>query len=269
MKIGIDEPQAYLSELAPIYTELFRESHAIVGNAELAEFVLKKATYEAWQRREEWQERMNFHEGLAQTVRMVALVELSSIKQIGSFELDWQLPVLDPQDISADQRQILTKLMREPLELTRALMLYYACGLRIAQVAQVLGKKVPQVRDMLYLFRTRLERSRQRSGSKHLMEDNLERLLLSMLAADTGDIPDSGALFRAFERDAAFAPKPRMSKGKIFAAILGALGALLCALVFWVLAILMEPGTLPPPAPDPTPAAVVAKSQQETHEYYA
>ena len=261
MKPGIDEPQAYLSKLAPIYTELFRVAHTIVGNGELAEYVLKKATYEAWQRRSEWQERMSFSEGLGQTVRMVALVELQNIKHIGSFELDWQLPPIDPQDVSADQRQILSKLSREGPELTRALMLYYGCGLRISQIAQVLGVRAAAARDMLYMFRTRLERSRQRMGDKHHMEDNLERLLLAMLSLVAEDVPDSGALFRAFERDVAFAPKPRLSKGRVMGIILGALGAILCAVVFWVFAILMEPDM---PVVEPEAARIEELSQIST-----
>lgn len=246
MKPTIDDPQGYIAKLRPCYTELFRTAHAIVGNAELAEFVLKKAVYEAWQRRGEWRERMSFREGLSQTVRMVALAELQSIRSVGSFERDWSLLTPDPAALTPDQRQIMTRLQRESPDLNRALMLYYGCGLRIGQIAQVMNKKPAQVRDMIYMLRTRLERSRMRiGGGKHLMEDNLERLLLAMLQQSGADVPDSGVVLRAFERDAAAAPKPRRSAGKIVAAAFIAAFAIVCALLFWLVAILMEPSARP------------------------
>ena len=270
MKTGIDEPQVYLGKLAPLYIELFRAGHSIVGNAELAEFVLKKAAYEAWQRREEWEDRMSFAEGLGQTVRMVALSELQSIKGVGSFDKDWQLPQVDEQQLNAEQRHILTKLNRESPELLRALILYYACGLRVGQIGTVLGLRTGQVREMLYMFRTRLERSRLRSGSKHMMEDNLERLLQLMLATDGPDVPDFGPLFRAFERDAALAPKPKLLKSRIAGLVLGGIGAVICGVAFWLVAVLMDGGAAPiPPDPPAQIEAEVAKSQHETNGNHA
>lgn len=263
MKPTIDDPQGYIAKLRPCYTELFRTAHAIVGNAELAEFVLKKAVYEAWQRRGEWRERMSFREGLSQTVRMVALTELQSIRSVGAFDNDWSLLTPDAATLTPDQRQILTRLQRESPDLNRALMLYYGCGLRIGQIAQVMFKKPAQVRDMIYMLRTRLERSRMRiGGGKHLMEDNLERLLLAMLQLEGDDVPDSGVVLRAFERDAAAAPKPRKSAGKILAAAFIAVGAIVCALLFWLVAILMEPNTLP--AEDATPTAQTVLADDST-----
>lgn len=246
MKRSIDDPQGYIAKLQPIYIELFRTAHAIVGNLELAEYVLKKAIYEAFLRRGEWRERMSFREGLSQTVRMVALIELQNILSVGSFDSDWALPELDPESLAPEQKLIYARLARESLELNRVLMLYYGCSLRISQIAQVIGKRPSQVRDMLYMFRSRLERSRLRFGeAKHAMEDSLERLLISMLQMPGDEVPDSGMVIRAFERDADAAPKARRSAGRIVAVVLCSLGAVACALLFWLVAVLMEPGSVP------------------------
>lgn len=249
MKQSIDDPQGYILKLRPLYIELFREAHAIVGNLELAEYVLKKAIYEAYLRRGEWRERMSFREALGQTVRMVALAELAHIKGVGSFDSDWQPPV-PMEDISSDQRQLYARLMRESTSLVRMLMLYYACGLRINQIAQVMATRPGEVRDALVRFRSRLERSRIKFGKspKHQMEDMLEQLLLAMLQATDEDVPDSGPIFRAFERDAEGAPRARLSKSRVVATVLISLGAIVCAILFWVVAIIIDNHPVQPSA---------------------
>lgn len=240
MKPSIDTPSGYIEKLRPMYVELFRLAHAIVGNLELAEFVLRKAVYEAYNRRVEWRERMSFAEGLTQTVRMVALNELSSIRSVGSFENDWVPPEI-PFEASIDQRALMTRVLREPPTLIRELMLYYGCGLKISQIAQVMGEKPAEVKEALNRFRSRLERSRMHKGGKHVMEDSLERLLILLLQSSDDDIPDSGVVFRAFERDADASPRGRMEIGRALAIGLVSLGALVCALMFWLVAVLIEP----------------------------
>ena len=47
------DPAAYLQRLRPLYVELFRMAHAIVGNVELSEYVLRSAIVEAYLRRRE------------------------------------------------------------------------------------------------------------------------------------------------------------------------------------------------------------------------
>ncbi len=258
MKQSIDDPQGYILKLRPLYIELFREAHAIVGNLELAEYTLKKAVYEAYLRRNEWRERMSFREGLQQTVRMVALSELGNIRSVGSFDGDWTPP--EPAgEITSEQKTLYARLMRESDELVRTLMLYYGCGLRVSQIAQIMDEKPADVKEALFRFRRRLERSRvSHGGDRHVMEDSLERLLIMLLCAHSDDVPDSGVVFRAFERDADTAPRARKPVSHVLAALLICVGALLCALMFWLVAVLIEPAnpmSLPANAPAQTEAA--------------
>lgn len=242
LKPTIDTPSGYIEKLRPIYVELFRMAHVIVGNLELAEYVLRKAVYEAYRRRGEWRERMSFAEGLQQTVRMVGLAELQSIRAVGSFESDWAPPELPP-DADPDQRALLSRVQRESPELVRELMLYYGCGLKVSQIAQIMAEKPTDVKDALFRFRRRLERSRAhfQKGAKHAMEDQLERLLLALLGMPGEDVPDSGVVFRAFERDADAAPRARRPVSHLIAGLLVVAGALVCALMFWLVAVLIEP----------------------------
>lgn len=239
-----------------MYVELFRMAHVIVGNLELAEYVLRKAVYEAYRRRGEWRERMSFEEGLQQTVRMVSLTELQSIRAVGSFESDWAPPELPP-DADQDQRALLARVQRETPELVRALMLYYGCGLKVGQIAQIMDEKPSDVKESLFRFRRRLERSRVhfQQAAKHAMEDQLEHLLLTLLGVPGEDVPDSGVVFRAFERDAHAAPRARKPISHIVAALLVIGGALVCALMFWLVAVLIEP-TNPLSIPATAPAHV-------------
>lgn len=41
MRPNLDDPQGYQVRLKPLYGEMFRAAYAIIGNRDLAEFVLK------------------------------------------------------------------------------------------------------------------------------------------------------------------------------------------------------------------------------------
>ncbi len=242
MKRTIDDPQGYIDRLRGMYVELFRTAHAIVGNLELAEYVLKRAIFEAYLRRNEWRERMGFREGLSQTVRMVAINELQAIRGVGDFEFDWTMDALCGGQLAQDA--LCARLLRENERTQRITVLYYGCNLRVAQIAQVMRLKPALVRDELTRLRTRLSRGgKWRAQGRHALESALETLAAQMLNQPGEEVPDAGQVYRAFERDAAGSPRARRSAGRIVAAVLCVLGALCCAALFWLVAVMFEPGT--------------------------
>lgn len=246
----MEEPGGYLQRLRPIYVRLFRMAHAIVGNLELSEYVLRSAIVEAYLRRKEWQGRMGFQEGLEHTVRGVALVELKRMRAAGSFELDWQMPAaLAPEGMVP--QTLWGRLQRESDTTQRIALLYYGCGLTQRQIAQVMRMYAPDVSGRLRRLGSRLLRSARLSGQRgrRVLENHLEALMLGALSQPGEDVPEAGAVFRSFERDVEGAKRPRASAGRVVATVLKVVGALVLAAAFWLVAVLLEPTISAPSGP--------------------
>ena len=87
MKDRLDERGEYLSKLRPMTNGLFNAAHAIMGNCELAEYVMQEAVLDAYLQRRKWRESVGFREGLMRSVRVRALDELGIQEDI---EVDWR-----------------------------------------------------------------------------------------------------------------------------------------------------------------------------------
>lgn len=250
MKRSIDDPQGYVERLRPLMNALFRAAHAITGNLELAEYVLRSAMLEAYRRRDEWRDRMSFREGLMYTVRLVALTELKAIRDVGQYEDDWA-PIAPPEAKDAAGAALAARLMRESDRAIRAMVLYYGCGLKPGQVGEALLVDAGAVRTLLSRLTARLERGVSRQGvrGKRALEERLTDIARAMLEVDGADLPDAGAMLRAFERDAQAVVKRRFAPGRMLGAVLLTAGMVVFAALFWLLAILMEPRGAPVPAP--------------------
>ncbi|MEG0934601.1 MAG: hypothetical protein RSJ41_03315 [Clostridia bacterium] len=251
MKKSIDDPAGYLERLRPLYVRLFRVAHAVVGNLDVAEYVLKSAIVEAYLRRNEWRDRMGFQECLLHTVKAVALVELKGVKQAGSFEIDWALPAPEKAG-NATQEALYERIERESEATQRMAVLYFGCDMAPKQIAQVLGVRASDVSGRLHRLTSRLSRfvkvdARHGRGS---LEEQMEWLLLEALGTPGREVPEMGAVFRSFERDVYGARKPRASAGRVVGMAVKVLAALALAALFWLLAVLIQPQASAPRPPD-------------------
>lgn len=160
MKRSLDDPQGFLERLKPLYSEMFRAAHAITGNLELAQFVLQNAMLEAYLRRGEWRDRMDFREGLMHAIRLVGLAELRRERRLQPVEQDWrgfeesEGLELDPSGVERMRQMV----AREKPEMRRMLMLRYGCGLNPLQIAEVMQMRGGEVRQALTRCQSRLER---------------------------------------------------------------------------------------------------------------
>ncbi len=271
MRAGEGDSAAYLQRLRPLYVELFRMAHVIVGNGELSEYVLRSAIVEAYLRRREWQGRMGFQDGLEHTVRSVALVELKRMRAAGSFELDWTLPPCPSPQQPVDQN-LHGRFLRESEATQRIALLYYGCGLTNRQIAQVMRMGAAEVSGRLRRLCSRLSRSAHLTGQRgrRTLESHLEKLALSALNQPGEDVPEAGAVFRSFERDVDGAARPRPTAGRVLAAVVKVAGAVLLAAAFWLLAVLLEPslsGVLPADPQSAQSQAQVEASAPLQREY--
>ncbi len=69
----------------------------------------------------------------------------------------------------------------------------------------------------------------------------MEALSEKLLLTPCPEAPACGQMLRAFERDAVGQTSRRTSAGRVASVTFLFVGALLCALLFWLLTVLLEP----------------------------
>ncbi len=248
MRRAIDDPHSFVERVRPMYDELFQCAYVLTGNLELAEYVLRSALLEAYLRRSEWRERMSFHEGIAYALRAVALTELRRIRAVGGYELDWSLPAganLTPQEMALKDR-----VERESIRTQRLMLLVFGCAMKTSQTAQALSLSTPGVKEGQRRLLSRLQRA---SGlGRREMETRMEALSEKLLSSPCPDAPACGETLRAFERDAQGQIARKPSAGHVVSMTFLFAGAILCALLFWLLTVLLEPRSTTAPSPSPS-----------------
>lgn len=248
MRRAIDEPHSFIERVRPMYDELFQCAFALTGNLELAEYVLRSALLEAYLRRGEWRERMSFHEGIAYALRAVAMTELRRIRSVGGFELDWALPA--GVNLTKEEEALRDRVERESPRTQRLMLLTYGCGLKASQAGQALSLSAPGVKEAQRRLLSRLQRA-SRLGRRE-MEARMEALSEKLLLTPCPEAPSCSQMLRAFERDAQGQTGRRTSVGRVVSVLFLFIGALLCALLFWLLTVLLEPRNPVPAAPQAT-----------------
>lgn len=244
MKRSIDDPHGFIERVRPAYDELFQCAYVLTGNLELAEYVLRSALLEAYLRRGEWRERMSFREGIAFALSAVALTELKRIRAIGGFEMDWALP--ENANLSPEETALRDRVERESIRTQRLTLLLYGCAMKPSQAAQALSMSVPGIREAQRRLLSRMQRSLHLGRRE--MESRMEALSEKLLASPCPDAPACGEMLRAFERDAQGQTSRKTSASRVVGLSFLIAGALLCALLFWLLTVLLEPQTARSPA---------------------
>lgn len=251
MKPNLDDPQGYQARLKPIYSEMFRAAHAVIGNRDLAEFVLKNAVREAYLRRREWRDRMNFREGVLSAVRLVGLTELRLIRRKGGYELDWEgFSQRCPEGLGAAEQKLYRAIASQSLQTRRMMVLRHGCGFKERQIAEILNMKPAQVHEELTGCAAGMEHAAGKA-SIHGMERLLRRVMRAEMSRPGEDLGEMGAVLRSFERDVQHVSSRKFSVGHWIGTVFGVLGALVCAALIWLIAVLLEePAARPPAAGD-------------------
>lgn len=229
-----EDVQNFMRRLRPMIRGLLRCAHAMAGNADRAEDLLIAALLDAFARRGEWRERMSFREG---TMRALYAAAIAPRDESPCCDGDWT-------GFSAGQGgadPLVELLAGESVPTQRLMALRFGCGLTAREIARLTGARADAVRDQLLLCQLRLEKAlgRERISVKPF-DRAATRAIRRSLNADDGQALDVGYVFRCFERGAREARESRHIAGRMVRALLYAAGMLLFALLFWVLAILME-----------------------------
>lgn len=234
MKKNDDAIRAYIQRLQPQMRFLYRASHAVTGNRTLAEGTLNQAVLSAWLHRSEWRERMSFREGVLRAIREEGREQLRHEPEA---EKDWP----GVQAEAEGEYPLAGILAAEPQEVQRAVLLRFACSMSAREIAHLTGREAERVREELSRFQLRAERAlRAREIACKPFDRYATQELRRWMNRENNEPIDVGYFLHAFEREADGTRQPRRIVLRVFRALFILLGALLLAVLVWLMAVLME-----------------------------
>ena len=223
--------RSFYSRVTPVIPELFNVAHAICGNYDLAEYSLQYTLMEAWVG--ESHGGMGFREGLRNTLRRVAMEEALG-NRADPPEFTWN-GLTDGGD-----DPVLQQLAQESAELRRMAALSYGCGLSVQRIAQLTDAPAGQVREALQRLERRVGRKLP-ARDRRRADAALRHAVSKQLARADEDMPSLGAIYRSFAAEAAETRRPSHLAARILRRVLFAVLIVVCGLVFWLAAVLLQP----------------------------
>ena len=237
-----DELRAYFRRVLSIYPELFNTAHAICGNYDLAEYALRSAILEVWSQNANG--GMGFREKLRNALRHEACYEALS-PNANAAEFTWEglqnVPQGDP---------VMKLVAQESVETRRLLMLLFGCGLSIRRCARLTQTTPGQARTLIDRFVAR-SRRKVSAQNRRRFDALLSRGIRQALVGEATNIPDPSTIYRAFEIEAAETQVSSHRLSRILCQVLMLVLAILCAGVFWLFAVIVEPPEVQAPVPAP------------------
>ena len=243
--------RAWFKRVEPLYPELFNTAHVICGNYDQAEYALRSAILEVYLQNTEG--GMGFRERLRAAIREEAV---SAAADADDAEFTWAG--------FADAGDPLTRLAcREDIETQRLLMLRHGVGMSPGRIAQLTGLSARYVRETLNRFEVRCRRSLAARERGHF-EAEFTRAARRQLGAKAG-VPLPSGVYRAFEAEASRAQPQEHRVTRIIYRLLVVIMALLCAALFWLFAVLVQPPKLEAPEPTAIPKSTAAVFTETTY----
>ena len=224
--------QEFLQSVRPLTGSLFNVAHAITGNCELAELATQEALTDVFLAKKKRRGAANLRAELLRSTRSFALMELRGREK--NTEMDWR-----GFSNNGESGTLIARLSEEPVEAQRAMALRYGCGLNIKHISDAIGLSVDKSRDMIKESLSHLEKVYKRERP-YPIEREAAREIKRYLSRPGSAASDPGAILRYFEQTAAdIAPSKRLLNAA-FRWFFMTLGIIICAVTFWVLAVLME-----------------------------
>ena len=221
--------RAWFRNIEPVYAELFSAAHLICGNYDLAEYALRSAIMDVWL--QDASGGMGFRERLRASLRQEAF-EAALSDEGADAEFTW--PGIPP---AGDGEAIQTQLSQERVETQRLVMLRHGCGLSTHDISRLTGASRGQIRAELDRFTARCRR--ELTGHNRVRTEALiARRARRLLARGDADLPHPAQVYRAFEAEAGGAQFTGHRATRAIGAVVSALLALLCAVAFWLYAVL-------------------------------
>ena len=124
-------------------------------------------------------------------------------------------------------------------ETQRALMLRHGVGLSPGRISVITGMPVGMIRRALNRYLSRVRRAMP-GGQRGRAEAHIHRAMTRQLAARQG-VPPPAAVYRAFEAEASGLQPPTHRLSQVIYRVLVLVMALVCAALFWLFAVLVQP----------------------------
>lgn len=220
--------RAWFKRVEPLYPELFNTAYAVCPNYEQAEQALQNALLEAWLQGAEGS--LGFRERLRGALLEEAL---RTAKAADGEDFTW------PGFTDLGDDPIATRVCREGPEIQRLLLLRYGVGLSPRRIAEISGMTAGQVKAALNRFEPKCRRALAR-GDRARYDALMTRAARRQLASQAG-IPHPAAVYRAFEAEASSLTVSEHRVTRAVYRLLIFLMALICAVLFWLFAVLVQP----------------------------
>ena len=235
-----DALQLYLNRVRPVYVQLFNLAHAITGSCDRAEYALQYALTDYWAAGSAPGMRHGFREGLRNTLIHAAVRDALAARNDRP-EFTWNGLTSEAPEAEPDPMRRITA--GEPVETRRILVLRYGCGFAPNRIARLMQTDVGRVLTLLRRFEARARRKLALSDSKRF-HSLIAQTVRSDLALPNAYVPDMGNVFRSFMADADSILRPNRLPARILHAIVAVIMAVVCMLVFWFAAVLMQPAAI-------------------------
>lgn len=229
-------PQMFLERIRPMLGAMYHAALLITDNAETAETALQQALLQVYLEGDS-HDRRALREGLNRAVRECAFVRLRDLPLSEYERGEWHgvsgSAVVEDPILSA----LLSRFHMEERELQRYILLRFGCGVSHARAAEAVGMDSTQARENYAHFRARAAGARPEA-----FERSLARMCRKILEENAA-APDMSAVCRAFERDAVMSVRGRKKRRNFASYIFCGVGLLVCMLLFWLIAVLLEPSS--------------------------
>lgn len=228
-------PQVFLERARPYLPGLYQTALLITDSAELAEASLSRALFEEYGAETRPRDKRALRASLQKTTKDCAFACLRSAPLYDAERGDWRGATGESVVDDATLSVLFGRFSSEDPATQRYLLLRYGCGVSAQRAAEATERAPAQAKDAADRFR-----SRAASANAEAFDRALSRMCKLIVEEPAGS-PDMSAVCRAFERDAVESIRGARKHRNVPGYILAAIGILLCAVLFWLVAVLLEP----------------------------
>ena len=222
--------RGWFRSVQAVIPELYNAASAMCGAAAAAEEALIEALVEVWS--QDLAAGVGVRERLRLSLRREALAAMDGADPSAA---SW--PGLRP---ALPEDALMRLAAQEPLALQRMILLRYGCALPARQIARFVGGTPVETRAALADFEARCRRRLPRA-QRGRVGASIAREARRALSKAAPEMPSPERVYRNFEAAAmdAESSMPRLGRVAGRAAVL--LMALLCAVMFWIFAVISTP----------------------------
>ncbi len=224
--------QNFIKRIQPSIRYFYRAAYAITADRQMAEYVLGSALIDAYLRGASSSGKLGLRDSILAVVREKALAQLKA--EPG--ENDWDgLPAAPESD------RLITLLMRESLETQRMIVLRYGCAMTVREIAALMNLPLNRAQESLNQSRLHIERALSHEKLPFHPFDKLAlRAIRRQMNHEAAGQIDVSYLLHSFELELNGRRRSRRVLLKITRTVLITLFALICAVILWFIAVLME-----------------------------